>query len=215
MFFTSFFSSHLATIEAEQQAHRMLVDAHHYLALISMVDDEETFKICVEYWKELATDLYDDSSAMGSGPLMVSMGGAKAAMRAMYDPVLCLVREAMISRMAKPEEVLLVEDENGEMVREEYPDSEAIILYNNMRETLIYLTHLNTANTIEIMTAKLHKQVSGTGWSRTTLNTLCWAIGSISGSQTEDGERRFLVLVLKVSKRQALPKHAAALGYST
>lgn len=115
----------------------------------------------------------------------------------MYDPVLCLVREAMISRMAKPEEVLLVEDENGEMVREEYPDSEAIILYNNMRETLIYLTHLNTSNTIEIMTAKLHKQVSGTGWSRSALNTLCWAIGSISGSQTEDGERRFLVLVLK------------------
>ena len=199
MFLTSFFSSHLATIESEQQAHRMLVEAHQYLALISMVDDEETFKICVEYWKELSTDLYDETSMTpGSGPLMASMGGAKSARRAMYDPVLCLVREAMISKMAKPEEVLLVEDENGEMVREEYPDSEAIILYNNMRETLIYLTHLNTSNTIEIMTAKLHKQVSGTGWSRTTLNTLCWAIGSISGSQTEDGERRFLVLVLKV-----------------
>jgi len=199
MFFTSFFGAHLATIEAQQQAHRLVVEAHQYLALISMVDDEETFKICVEYWKELAADLYDDSSAVpaGSGALMLSMGGANAARRAMYDPVLCGVRTAMISRMAKPEEVLLVEDENGEMIREEYPDSEAIILYNNMRETLIYLTHLNPANTIEIMTAKLHKQVSGTGWSRTDLNTLCWAIGSISGAQNEDGERKFLVLVLK------------------
>ena len=33
----------------------------------------------------------------------------------------------MISRMAKPEEVLVVEDENGEIVRETFKDTEAIV----------------------------------------------------------------------------------------
>lgn len=42
----------------------------------------------------------------------------------------------MISRMAKPEEVLVVENEQGEVVREFMKDTDAISLYKNMRETL-------------------------------------------------------------------------------
>lgn len=34
----------------------------------------------------------------------------------------------MVSRMAKPEEVLIVEDENGEIVRETMKDSDAITM---------------------------------------------------------------------------------------
>jgi hypothetical protein len=42
----------------------------------------------------------------------------------------------MISRMARPEEVLVVENERGEVVREFMKDTDAINLYKNMRETL-------------------------------------------------------------------------------
>ena len=42
----------------------------------------------------------------------------------------------MISRMAKPEEVLVVENEAGEVVREFMKDTDSINLYKNMRETL-------------------------------------------------------------------------------
>lgn len=42
----------------------------------------------------------------------------------------------MISRMAKPEEVLVVENEQGEVVREFMKDTDSINLYKNMRETL-------------------------------------------------------------------------------
>ena len=34
-------------------------------------------------------------------------------------------------------------------------------------------------------------------WSWNNLNTLCWAIGSISGAMSEDEEKRFLVTVIK------------------
>lgn len=46
------------------------------------------------------------------------------------------VRLLMVSRMAKPEEVLVVENDQGEVVREFMKDTDAINLYKNMRETL-------------------------------------------------------------------------------
>uniref|UniRef100_A0A9J7ZYF8 Exportin-1 n=1 Tax=Cyprinus carpio carpio TaxID=630221 RepID=A0A9J7ZYF8_CYPCA len=107
------------------------------------------------------------------------------------------VRLLMVSRMAKPEEVLVVENDQGEVVREFMKDTDSINLYKNMRETLVYLTHLDYADTERIMTEKLHNQVNGTEWSWRNLNTLCWAIGSISGAMHEEDEKRFLVTVIK------------------
>lgn len=65
---------------------------------------------------------------------------------------------------------------------------------------LVYLTHLDYVDTERIMTEKLHNQVNGTEWSWKNLNTLCWAIGSISGAMHEEDEKRFLVTVIKVLK---------------
>lgn len=61
----------------------------------------------------------------------------------------------------------------------------------------VYLTHLDCQDTDRIMTEKLHKQVNGLEWSWKNLNTLCWAIGSISGAMHEEEEKRFLVTVIK------------------
>jgi exportin-1 len=86
--------------------------------------------------------------------------------------------------MPKPEEVLIVEDDNGEIVRETMKDTDAITLYKSMRETLVILTHLDPEDTQNIMLEKLAAQVDGSEWSWHNLNTLCWAIGAISGAQS-------------------------------
>ncbi len=52
-------------------------------------------------------------------------------------------------------------------------------------------------DTIKIMQEKLQRQVDGTEWSWANLNSLCWAIGSISGAMQEDSERSFLVVVIR------------------
>ena len=71
------------------------------------------------------------------------------------------------------------------------------MMYKTMRETLVYLTHLNYDDTENIMLRKLSMQVDGSQWSWNNLNTLCWGIGSISGAMTEEEEKRFLVTVIK------------------
>jgi hypothetical protein len=40
-------------------------------------------------------------------------------------------------------------------------------------------------------------QMNGKEWSWQSLNTLCWAMGSISGSMHEEQENRFLVTVIR------------------
>lgn len=50
------------------------------------------------------------------------------------------------------------------------------------------------------MIDKLHLQVEEgprSEWNWDRLNCLCWSIGSISGAMPEDGERKFLVTVIK------------------
>jgi exportin-1 len=87
----------------------------------------------------------------------------------------------MIARMAKPEEVIVVEDDNGNIVRETMKDNDVLTQYKNMRETLVYLSNLDHEDTESQMLQRLREQMAGQ-WTWNGLNTLCWAIGSISGS---------------------------------
>ncbi|XP_037600372.1 exportin-1 [Cebus imitator] len=175
------------------------VMALHYMLLVSEVEETEIFKICLEYWNHLAAELYRESpfSTSASPLLSGSQHFDVPPRRQLYLPMLFKVRLLMVSRMAKPEEVLVVENDQGEVVREFMKDTDSINLYKNMRETLVYLTHLDYVDTERIMTEKLHNQVNGTEWSWKNLNTLCWAIGSISGAMHEEDEKRFLVTVIK------------------
>lgn len=207
LFLCTYLKEHGALIEKRADLLEVLHAALHYLLLISEVEEVEIFKICLEYWNALASDLYREIPyGLGTGaPLYVgggeparrSPGSPQSARRLLYGPVLTKLRYIMIGRMAKPEEVIVVENEQGEVVREFMKDTDAIQLYKNMRETLVYLTHLDYLDTERIMTEKLHFQVNGTEWSWKNLNTLCWAIGSISGAMHEEDEKRFLVTVIK------------------
>uniref|UniRef100_U5ELY4 Exportin-1 n=1 Tax=Corethrella appendiculata TaxID=1370023 RepID=U5ELY4_9DIPT len=184
MFLCTFLRVHAQLVE-KRETSDALNKALVYLVMISEVEDVEIFKICLEYWNSLAADLYKESTY------------TQSVRRTFYAKILSKVRYIMISRMAKPEEVLVVENENGEVVREFMKDTNSINLYKNMRETLVYLTHLDYFDTERIMAEKLSNQVNGTEFSWKNLNTLCWAIGSISGAFFEDDEKRFLVTVIK------------------
>ncbi|XP_076752042.1 exportin-1 emb [Xylocopa sonorina] len=193
IFLCTYLKEHGQFIE-KKQLNDMLLKALHYLVLISEVEEVEIFKICLEYWNALAMDLYRTNPF--ASPLF-NTKNTSLTRRLFYCPVLTKVRYIMISRMAKPEEVLVVENENGEVVREFMKDTDSINLYKNMRETLVYLTHLDYMDTERIMTEKLQNQVNGSEWSWKNLNALCWAIGSISGAMHEEDEKRFLVTVIK------------------
>lgn len=53
----------------------------------------------------------------------------------------------------------MVENDEGEIVREFMKDCDTITLYKSMRECLVYLTHLDVQDSEIIMSNKLTKQV--------------------------------------------------------
>ncbi|KAF9466324.1 CRM1 C terminal-domain-containing protein [Collybia nuda] len=209
LFLANFLSNHLRAVETEANRD-VLLNAHLYMVKVSQVDEREIFKICLEYWLKLVAELYEEiqSLPIGESGLLMGLslggnGGAQNMLNGMslrkniYSDVLSNLRLVVIERMVKPEEVLIVENEEGEIVREFMKESDTIVLYKSMRELLVYLTHLDVTDTETILTEKLTKQVDGSEWSWNNLNTLCWAIGSISGAMNEETEKRFLVTVIK------------------
>jgi exportin-1 len=170
--------------------------------------------------------------ALGGGGGGAAGGGAWAApggltaayveeRKLLHREVLSRAREVMIARMAKPEEVLIEEDDSGEIVREQTKDTDALAQYKVMKDSLVYLTHLDPEDTTRIMRERLKAETDkvpalasgggggggGGGWGAAApaarghtwegLNTLCWAIGSISGTMADDMEKLFLVHVIR------------------
>jgi exportin-1 len=248
LFLSTYLKSYLPLFDARQPDGRgvhedVVVEALHYLVLVSTVDDEEVFKTCLEFWHHFCKDLYSSEAqwkgattpfaasgigAAGTGGIggmspglgggvnsagaspfhgagtglggagaVPLLSGARRSKQAVYETVLHRLRIVMIDKMAKPEEVIVVEDDNGEIVREMTKDTEVIAQYKTMREAIVFLTHLNYEDTETIMLEKLDLQVAQGKFSWNGLNTLCWAIGSISGAMGELDEKRFLVSVIK------------------
>jgi exportin-1 len=202
IFFTSFFRNHFTVVENQiktpgDEAHQALLAGFTYLVALAEVEDDQVFKICLEYYSAFTKELHLSSQGQVRTLAGFSNSSPSSRRHDLISPVMNRVRNVMICKMVKPSEVLIVEDENGEIVRETTKDTEALSQYKTMHETLVYLTHLNCDDTETIMLQKLTAQVEGTEWSWNNLNTLCWAIGSISGAMSEENEKQFLVTVIK------------------
>ncbi|KAK3321206.1 CRM1 C terminal-domain-containing protein [Cercophora scortea] len=212
LFLCNFFGMHLPLIE-NLPNRDFLQHGHYYLIRISQIDDREIFKICLDYWLKVVQELYEEMQSLPiseiNNPLALGgglqPGGAPnpallnsyPLRKHKYNEILSNLRVVMIEKMVRPEEVLIVENDEGEIVREFVKETDTVQLYKTIRECLVYLTHLDVIDTEQIMTEKLARQVDGTEWSWHNCNVLCWAIGSISLAMNEETEKRFLVTVIK------------------
>lgn len=117
LFLSNFLQNHVRTVETER-SNDVLLNAHLYMVKISQVDEREIFKICLEYWIKLVSELYEEIQNLpigDSGLLMgLSLGGTSGAQNLMsgmslrkniYSDVLSNLRLVVIEKMVKPEEV--------------------------------------------------------------------------------------------------------------
>ena len=214
LFLSTYLRSHLSSFEVSLEAtgrvecEEVVLQAVSYAIRISEVDDDEIFKTCLELWQNFAKDMYTFATTTGASssgsfgvfsPLSSSSPLMGSPIVSFYERhgILRRLRHVIIDKMARPEEVIIVEDENGDIVRELTKDTEMIAQYKTMREVLVYLTHLNYEDVEAIMLYKLEAQVEGGQFTWNGLNTLCWAVGSISGAMSENDEKKFLVTVIK------------------
>ena len=243
LFLTTTFKKHLPILETPLR--EQVLVGMNYLVGISLVDEIEIFKDCIEFWNLFSWNLKQEadtalgmhlSGAGGMGMLQLGSGagreppfgggaagggaagdawasmagglasgrGARPApaskgaassnerVRMYNDRILSAVRLVMVTKMARPEEILIEEDDSGMIVRTTVRDTDAIELYKVMRETIVFLTHLDVENMENIMMDKLSKQVNGKEWSWNNLNRLCvWCRTTVAGVRAERGAERY------------------------
>ena len=217
MFLTTYLARNRAFLESDESLRELLLNAHQYLIQLSKIEERELFKTTLDYWHNLVADLFyevqrlpatemspliqlsvgSQAISTGSGALNPEYMKRFPLKKHIYEEICSQLRLVIIENMVRPEEVLVVENDEGEIVREFVKESDTIQLYKSEREVLVYLTHLNVIDTEEIMISKLARQIDGSEWSWHNINTLSWAIGSISGTMSEDTEKRFVVTVIK------------------
>ena len=95
LFLCTFLKEHGNLVEKKTELHETLLEALHYLILISEVEETEIFKICLEYWNALASDLYRENPFGSCNPLLLSRPSQPSELpsrRQLYNPVLTKVR---------------------------------------------------------------------------------------------------------------------------
>ena len=162
-----------------------------YLLNISYTDEPEVFKVCLDYWHVLVCDLYQSRRRRrprGGAEFFFAPRRRRRRLDAAHA-----VRGLDVAAPAvdgEPHGQAGGGAHRGgrerDIVRETLKDNDVLVQYKIMRETLIYLAHLDHKDTETQMLEKLSNQLNGKEYSWNVLNTLCWAIGSISGSMAED-----------------------------
>ena len=66
--------------------------------------------------------------------------------------------DSVHAQTVQPAEVIVVEDENGNIVRETMKDTDVLARYKTMHETLVYLSHLDHEDTESQMLEKLRRE---------------------------------------------------------
>jgi len=203
-FLTQFLSNHMSVVLMSESNVMVLAASMRYLVEITKADDKDLFSTCLDFWHEFTKDLY--RRKLGRAPAL--WNAAPPAVKNQLEPsnsggvigkLLHALRCVVISKMVMPEEILIEkEEETGEIIqRVKTHDTELSALYETCKETLVYLTHLDLDDMQTIMNEYLQNQSKPNGFTHDSLNRLCWAIGSISGTMPPSTEKRFLVTVIK------------------
>ena len=180
-----------------------------FLIQLSNIPEGEVFKITMDFWHDFTYYIMVSTK----GKALFSKTGDQSLinlqqndlllknseLRTKVFPTACkLICECIIDNMAKPEEVLVVIDENGNAVEEQYRDTETLTLYNTMRANLVYLTNIDSNMVYKIMTSKLSFLLANeSNFTFDALNKLWWGLGSISECMQEEEENKFVVTVIK------------------
>jgi exportin-1 len=92
LFICTFLKEHQQLVENKPEMQTTLLEALHYLILISVVEENEIFKICLEYWNHFAACLYRENPFSGTfSPVLQSQTAAPSIRRQLFQPILSKV----------------------------------------------------------------------------------------------------------------------------
>jgi len=149
-----------------------------WLCCFCDVPDTDVLKSCCDFWKLNLSRYFRKTDPLNK------------EIRELYDESLPMLRRVLIKRMPRPEEIIIIEGEDGKIVREKQRGTIDQDLFSTIRQVLLALTKIDVDDTLNAL-VELLQQVQYS-YSNEVYNSMCWSIGAISGSLNNETEKKFL-----------------------
>ncbi|KAH9385544.1 exportin-1 [Nematocida major] len=153
---------------------------------ISKVTCFELFRLCLEFWSMFIKELLLEF------PFVPAPSKTPAGLRrSYYMEIMGALVPVLVAQMQRPQEVIITENEDGEIVLEKLADTESIQHHKDMNELLYNISAMTVGGLGPYFCSEINKLRAGK-WTRDRLNKVCWAAGSIAGTSSAVGEKEFL-----------------------
>lgn len=183
-FLSAIYENNLSFLEFED-----IKNGINYLLEISKIDDHEIFKPVLNFWQYFLENLYleNNNSELTNENKMINFYKNIKKNQTILEKLLVI----LVYKMPRPEEVLILENEYGEIIKEKMTDTEMITHINIMKNTINLLCSIipNEAQTFLLRDLNNTDDID-------RLNKVGWTIGAIH-SLIETTENDFYVNCLK------------------
>ena len=177
-----------------------------YMVQLTEINEVSIFKQTCEFWiwyskylVEYRKDIYGPTNVMNQQVLVMKKNSLQLIRSKLHNEMRLMNGSIynMLLRVPKPEEILITIDENGIPKRETQRYAESTQLYETIRDIFRNYAIVNWTYFKDILEAKLNKQFDGSEWSFNNLNSLCWAVGTLSNTLSMENEKSFVVYFLR------------------
>lgn len=158
---------------------------------ISEISDFEMFRLCTEFWSTFVKDLFLEFPF--APPPQKQPAGLR---RGRYNEILSRLLKVYVVQMARPQEVIITENDNGEVVLERLSETESIAHYNEMKETLFNIAAVFNGGVTGFFLSEI-KVLEGSSWTRESISKLCWALPAVSAAMSPTAEKEFMFKVIR------------------
>lgn len=175
-----------------------------YFVQISKIDDAAVFRDVFPTWAKLVHECYAEY------PLRVPT--SRPLRRTRFSGVLQAMLPVFVHNMPKPEEVFILVNDLGEIVRDRRVETMEIEFYKKMKGNLFYLSYAIEEHMRGFFIKRIEQHINAShedgdavpssaanpalSNAYRSLNRLSWAVGALAGAFEEVAERDFFVTII-------------------
>ncbi|ELA42365.1 uncharacterized protein VICG_00463 [Vittaforma corneae ATCC 50505] len=160
-----------------------------YLVQLTKIEDTSIYNEIFPFWTKFIYEMYSEY------PLRIPT--SKPLRRNSFIFILEAMLPVFTNNMPRPEEVFILVNDLGEIIRDKKVETSEIEFYKKMRSNMFYLSFCIEDFMIDFFVKKIERFISTSDFDHVWLNKICWAIGSISNALEESVERDFFVSIIK------------------
>ncbi|KAI5171829.1 exportin-1 [Pancytospora epiphaga] len=159
---------------------------------ISKIDDSAMFKIVFPVWSKLIAELRTEHPLNITPQQSLKKTG-----------ILCSILPVFVQNMPKPEEVFILVNDLGEVVRDRQLETAEIEFYKQMKNTVRELSCLIGEHAKKYFIHKAEGFINmrmvndDLRTAYRSFNQTCWSIGALGGAFSEGEERNFFLAIMQ------------------